>query len=296
MLASIGIFNNLSDKLRAELEERAKAAGNRIRYRFNISHPNPDPEKFNGPIVWPSCYTLTPKRFFIQDRDSKRKEIMMVDEIDEKGKPIVTRKVQCLERMAGEFWLDLSIQEDLDTFAFIELHPKTKTGLFPDKNIADANYPVYRIEELKEAKLNRAGRNKKFDAIYVAKNYKLSEVKDFACAMGWEEGEEEDILRDRVEALADADPAFFIGFIDEDSIPYRATVKRAIGSRLWEYLPDESRVIWSSNKEPVCPVKRGLSDEGALLKEISIWLQTSKNGEEIYKRVRTMLKPEPVGR
>lgn len=66
-LEQVAHYNNLSSKLRKELEEKLKSFGKTVRYKFDISKPNPDPSKYNGDIVWPNKYTLDPAVWDIID-------------------------------------------------------------------------------------------------------------------------------------------------------------------------------------------------------------------------------------
>ena len=59
-LEAVAHYNNLSPKLRKELEEKIKGFGKAVRYKFDISKHNPDPDKYNGEVVWPNTYTLDP--------------------------------------------------------------------------------------------------------------------------------------------------------------------------------------------------------------------------------------------
>ena len=47
-LEPVAHYNNLSAKLREEIEAKLKGFGKSVRYKFEISKPNPDPAKYNG--------------------------------------------------------------------------------------------------------------------------------------------------------------------------------------------------------------------------------------------------------
>ena len=75
LLRQIAHFNDLSPKLRQELEEKVRGFGKTVRYKFDISKPNPDPSHYNGPIIYPQIHTLDPTRFSINDPYEDRKEL-----------------------------------------------------------------------------------------------------------------------------------------------------------------------------------------------------------------------------
>ena len=50
-LENFAHYNDLSPKLRQELEDKVASFGKSVRYKFDIAKPNPDPTKYNGEIV-----------------------------------------------------------------------------------------------------------------------------------------------------------------------------------------------------------------------------------------------------
>ena len=53
--------------LRQKLEDQIISFGKRVRFKFDISNPNPDPE-LKGEKMYPFKYTLDPITFDIMDR------------------------------------------------------------------------------------------------------------------------------------------------------------------------------------------------------------------------------------
>src|SRR5690242_12881790 len=60
LLQQVAHFNDLSPKLRETLENKVRGFGKQVRYKFDISHQNPDPTFHNGKILYPNIYTLDP--------------------------------------------------------------------------------------------------------------------------------------------------------------------------------------------------------------------------------------------
>ena len=94
-LENFAHYNDLSPKLRLELEKKVESFGRVVRYKFDIAKPNPDPSRYNGDTIYPNIYTLDPTRFALQDpyedRDdkAKTKTIALIDEnaINAEGLP-----------------------------------------------------------------------------------------------------------------------------------------------------------------------------------------------------------------
>src|ERR1700753_1069 len=122
MLERRGLYNDLSPELRRKLTERIKSFGNEVTYSFDISHENPDPEKYNGKILWPSIYTLDPLIFDVNDKDEKRddrskiKKIGLVLSVDRDGNMTDYRRVRVRGEQRGVLRLDLENNpEDIET-------------------------------------------------------------------------------------------------------------------------------------------------------------------------------------
>jgi len=121
-LENFAHYNDLSPKLRLELEKKVESFGRIVRYKFDIARPNPDPSKYNGDMVYPNIYTLDPTRFTIQDtyedRDdkTKTKTIALIDEngINENGLPEKFIKIRV--NGSNKAILSLNVEENREDF------------------------------------------------------------------------------------------------------------------------------------------------------------------------------------
>ena len=138
MLQQQGIYNDFTDELRAEIDKKIEGFGKKMRIKFDISKPNPDPAKYNGNTIYPFLYTLDPKTFKITDPYEKRpgkqkvKNVGIVDKINEKGDVASFKCVRISERMKGVLELDLAVPEQLEMAEYVLLHPKLKEGKYMD--------------------------------------------------------------------------------------------------------------------------------------------------------------------
>lgn len=287
MLEAQGKYNHLSSQLRSYLEEEAAKAGRVVKFKFAIARLNPDGEqKAGGKYLYPLSWSLTPVTFQILDPgDKKLKTIGMVKHLKEEGhESDALHRVVLREAWQGKLPLDMSIAEDREQFAFILLHPKLAGGKF-----YDAQQPplITRIDEKKQATEQLKTRKLRVDAMYVAANMMTQEIKDFSCAMGWNEHDEEVILRDRIVELADKDPEFFKNFIDNKNIEYRAVVQRAMDNNIIAFLPVESKFVWVSNGSPIAVLER--TEGGNILERMCDWVMTSKNGLATFEKIKGLL-------
>lgn len=290
MLDQIGtkpVYNNLSPQLREQLEKKAKEAGRYVKYKFAIARRNPDGEmRTGGEYLFPLRWALTPVTFYITDPyDGLRKRIGIVRSLKEFGAPADGfRRIVLDEQFKGILTLDLEHMEDQDSFIYLELHPKLDGGQFRDTN----EMAIFkRIDDVKEAKTSLTARENRANAMFVASQMTANEVKDFGCAMGWNEHDDINILKDKIMELADKDPDWFKNFIDNKSIEYRAIIKRAMDNNIIAWQPVENKFVWSSNNQTIAILDR--CEDGKVLERMSDWIITSKNGQEVCTKIKGLL-------
>lgn len=292
MLQQIAHFNDLSPVLRKELEDKITSYGPKVRYKFKISNPNPDPQKINGDIIWPTRWTLDPIVFDIidkrEERDgkSKVKKIGIVDKVDEKGIPYSFKRVRVIGKDAGVVEIELDTPEALAECMYLELHPKLTGGLFQD---VKKNAIFERIDEKKVSKEARENRNSRKKALDIAESMSDEKVKEFAAGMGWDENDEMEILRDKVEAHAESKPEIFNDLVSDKKIQYQATVKRAFDKSVLSYDPVGGRILWASTQNII--VAFGVGSPDSEIVQFAEYLMTNgKKSDEIYKKIESLVK------
>lgn len=292
MLEQVAHFNDLSPALKQKLEARIASYGKKVRYKFSISNANPDPLKENGPIIWPTNYTLDPIVFDIVDLEEKRdgksraKKIGMVDKVDDKGIPFAFKRVRIPGKNAGIFELELEDNpDDIRMAMYIELHPKLGNGLFQDKK----RIPIItRIDEKKDSQEKREIRSSKAKALQLAGQMSDAEIREFAAAMTWDDSDEMEILRDKVEMEAENDPVSFVKLASTEKMKYQALVKRALIKGTLFYDPVGGRFL--DAKQQTITVL-GLASGQNEVEQFAEFLMTNgKKGEEIYKRIEAATK------
>lgn len=291
-LEPVAHYNNLSAKLREEIEAKLKGFGKSVRYKFDISKPNPDPAKYNGDTVWPNRYTLDPAVWDITDPyevagKSKSKKIGIVEAVDENGKPNRFRKIRVMAPQKGVLILDLeNSQEDYYTAFALELHPKLIGGKFEDKN---AYRVVTRIDENAEAEIKRKERTARKKALDAAESMEDADIVNFADAMMWDSGEPANILRNKVEELAETDPEFFNDLIEKKEIQVRALVKQALDKRIITHDPVENKFMWASNMQLITALPVSLTANH--VQQFAEWLVVGgTKAEEVHKKIKELSK------
>lgn len=265
LLQQTGVFNNLSDKLLERLRARVESFPKHVRYKFDISKENPDKTYYNGTVLWPSIYTLDPAVFNINDKEEVKgkptgKKIALIENTDEKGFPTRYRKIKIYARDKGV--LLLKPHEDADDFdicMFLELHPKNKTGFFPDAN----RHQVFSIiDTAASAKEEREVRSARKLAMDTAEKMSDNEIIEFADAMMWDSSEDPIFLRNKAEALAEADSKMFSDIVADKKTKYLAAIKRALDKRIWQYDPSDGKLAWASTGQAIVTMGPDAATEG----------------------------------
>lgn len=293
MLEQVAQYNDFSAKLREELETKMKSFGKRVRFKFNISNPNPDPEKYNGAIIWPFLWTLDPAIFSIvdpyekRDSKSKSKQVAMVERQDEKGVPNKFERIRVHGRYQGIMTYDLTLIEDQKRVMYILLHPKLTGGRFSD---VSKQQIISLIDEKQEATVAKAKRQERKLAMAAAGNMSEAEVKEFAAAMLWDENEEMEVLRNLVEEYAEASPSLFVDLVENKSIEFKALVKRAVDQQIIAYNPSEFKFVWVENQQTITMIGQGLDGKHEV-DRLAEWLMTSgKQGDSVYLKLKSLSK------
>lgn len=292
MLEQVAHFNDLSPKLRDKLGKRIESFGEEVKYRFDISHENPDPLKESGKIIWPSIYTLDPIVFTIIDKDedrkdkSKSKRVGIVKETDEKGIPKSFTRVRCRGQHEGILTLDLTKPEDIEQCAILELHPKVNGSLFEDKKMVPI---ISRVDEAKEAMESRQKRVQRKEALVAASGMDLEELKEFAAAMNWNPNEKADILRDKIEEHAEKYPEMFNDLVKSDKLKYQSVVKNALLKRVLAYDPVGGRWTYGANGELIVVLPpNGSQNE---IEQMGDFLRTNgQKSDQIFSKIKSLLK------
>lgn len=289
MLQKTNKYNDLSEGLRKWLNKRIESFGERVRYKFDISNPNPDPER-KGSILYPNAWTLDPVTFKIIDNDendsskSKLKDIGIVTKTDDKGNPIEFKRIRIFAADMGLLDLDLKNADDIEIAMCIELHPKLAGGKFAD---SAKRQLITRVDELAAAKTKRTERTDRVKALNVAQSMSDADLIQFADAMAWDSTEVPDILRDKVEELAEKNPKLFNDLVSSKAIEYQAIVKQAMNKKLISFDPAEYQFIWVGNNQPIASLPP-TSDKNEIEK-MGEWLQSADKGNETFKKLKSLI-------
>lgn len=291
MLQQQGIYNDFTDELRAEIDKKIEGFGKKMRIKFDISKPNPDPAKYNGNTIYPFLYTLDPKTFKITDPYEKRpgkqkvKNVGIVDKINEKGDVASFKCVRISERMKGVLELDLTVPEQLEMAEYVLLHPKLKEGKYMDSQKIQM---ISIIDENKYATEQRTLRSAKTQALNFAMQMSEKQVVEFADAMNWDSTEEMSIIRNKIEDLAEHTPDIFNDLVKDEKMKFQAVVKQAFDNKIISYDPTGNRIIWVSTTQPIAQLGTDLDKNE--VERAALWFQLGgENATKAFEKVKSLM-------
>ena len=293
-LEKVGLWNDLSPILRQKLEDQVESFGKKVRFKFDISNPDPDPEK-KGEKMYPFKYTLDPITFDIIDKyedksikgreyAQKGKKIGIVEETNERGNPVKFRRIRVEEMEQGKVTFDLEKLEDIENVMYLLLHPKLEDGDFADKTKRPI---ISRVDEKRtatEAITLRTARKKAMD---IAEEMSETDIVNFADAMQWDSAQDEDVLRNKVEELAEISPDFFNYLVNSKKIEYQSAIKQANDKGIISYDPADGSIKWTSNNQPITSVS--VITDKSWITLFSEWMQSGgKKEKEVYTKIKSL--------
>ncbi len=299
MLEHEADYNDLSPKLRKELEDRLSSFPRHVRYKFKLERKNPDPTNYNGAVIFPALYNLDPIQWKITDKNEDRtgkqklKNIGIITsaEPNDRGKieyKFARIRVKDIEK--GLKVYDMTKEEDKTIVAALELHPKNANGMFPNQQMVSM---FSRIDETATATKDRAERSARKKAMDAAELMSDDEVKQFADGMAtteWDSTQDILLLRNQVESLAETTPTLFNDLVGSEKIKIRSTIKRAIDNKILDYNAAECSIAWASTQQSI--ISLGLSTgEKSDVERLADWVSESgTKGDAAYKKMKSLIE------
>jgi len=142
------------------------------------------------------------------------------------------------------------------------------------------------IDSKSDAKVERATRSQRLQAELYASEMTDEEVLTFSAASGWN-NDETDILRNRIETMAQNDPIHFMKIASNRHNNMKADIKRALDEKVLSWDKPSSTFSWAVNGELIVTVPR--STKGSHLDGMINFLVNTEHGEAVYKEIKTLL-------
>ena len=259
---------------------------------LNIKRDKDHPKR----MVIPSI-VIVPSRDTIVYKDTPY-DIACINSVGEKGS-INFNRIWFQKESAGVITLNGDSIRDREMYQYMMLcnyrvdnpdRDKTKRSMF------------MLIDPVANAQVARASRSTKLKAQSYAAEMENEDILTFAAASGWQTKDvAEDILRDRIEILAENDPVGFLKTASNRNNQIKADVKMAIDDGYIKWNKPEHKFTWASNDELIVKVPR--SSKGTHLDGMLNLIINADHGEAVYDEIRSLLgksiadqKTKPAGK
>lgn len=143
------------------------------------------------------------------------------------------------------------------------------------------------VDEAAKSDKERKQRNLKREALNAAADLSPEDVRNYVAALGQDDSGKIEVLRNRLEELADNDPQSFLDLINNKQAVMKATLNRALNKGVILFDTEQSRFTWP-NGEVILVVSR--TTAGDNIEELLGFCVASAKGEKVYQTIQSKAK------
>ena len=143
------------------------------------------------------------------------------------------------------------------------------------------------VDEGAKSERERKQRNLKREALNIAADLSPEDVRNYTAALGQDDTQRVEILRNNLETLADNDPASFLDLINNKQAVMKATINRALNKGVIVFDSEQSRFSWPTG-EVILTVAR--TTGGDNVEELLSYCVSSAKGEKVYQTIQSKSK------
>jgi ribosomal protein L20 len=159
-------------------------------------------------------------------------------------------------------------------------------GSNPDRDTSKEIY-FELVDESAKSDKERKQRNLKREALNAAADLSPEDVRNYIAALGQEDSGKIEVLRNRLEDMADNDPSGFLDLINNKQAVMKATLNRAVNKGVILFDSEQSRFTWP-NGEVILVVSR--TTGGDNIEELVGFCVANAKGEKVYQTIQSKAK------
>lgn len=292
-------FNNISDKLKAQIPKLKP--GETVVFRMLNGTPNPDPdekERQKHPVLYGKVQIQTNMRIFDPyQKDSEGNEVggyVDIGCVDQwNGDQPVTFRFLVpgqgqYSRFQGKFSLTGGNAKDEELYEILWLSPQRKGSPCPDSSLP----PMFEILDLKadsKATVTKFDRLKK--ALDIVAAMKPEGAREIMSALNQPNYQDELVLMAKIKEMASTNPESFIATYESNETPVRAAVKSALDAGVISHDLRTGEIKMGGTL--IATLKSDSFD--AFVGAFAKWLNTAANGADVLSNIKSRLvkKTEP---
>lgn len=282
-------INNISDEIKQYLEDRQLKPGEEAKYRLLNGTKNTDKERRDGEILYPSSVGI-PLTDKIYDPGANKGKgglvtIGVIREVDRDGNVQFKKLYVTPRKNEGTFSLRGNVVADLEMYEVIELLSKNKSNKFR----AEGSDELFeRVDEGLEAQARSRRRNILRDSLNAIQKWTYEEARIIGAAYNIPSTLPHDVIKDRLETIAEKDPVSFYKTIDNEETKVKAIISLAKEKGILSYNGHEHKWIMTGSGETLAILTRseGVSETD----QFAQVLLNGANGPKIRGNIEKLLK------
>lgn len=271
------LYNNVSPEL---LNESKLKPGEQVVYRVAGIQPNPmDPTKWAIPAV-----RNVPVTDEIYDQIAERYvSISAIKSINADGTNNY-HQLYFFGSQGGHLILLGGRAADQEIHSYLSLC--NYNGSNPNRD--ESKEVIFElVDEVAKSQKETKQRNLKREALNSAADLSADDVRNYIAALGQDDTQKIEVLRNKLEEMADNDPEGFVALISNKQATMKATINRAITKGAIVFDAEQSRFTWP-NGEAILTVSR--TTGGDNVDELISYCVSGAKGEKVYQTLQSKAK------
>lgn len=266
-------YNKNVDVSKLQLKKGEKKIFRGLRIKRDPDYPDR--------MKMPAC-VIIPKRDIINVKGEPT-EIACISRIGSKGQPLF-HDLFLMKEAAGCITLVGGSMSDQQKYEYLMLSNYRLNN--PDR---DDSFPaLYELVDPEaQSKVRRAARTLKLKAMDYADGMTDEDIMTFAGANGWKTDGSLAVLRDQVEAYAEANPEIFLKVASNRHNVIKADIKLAIDNGIINWDKVKSQFTWANNGQLITSIPR--SSKGTEIDGMLSFIINTEHGESVYSEIKTLL-------
>jgi hypothetical protein len=166
----------------------------------------------------------------------------------------------------------------------LELSNKNASNPFRD---ISTDILFERVNDVKESGARSTKRNHLFDSLTAIRSWDYTQMRIMGAGYNLSTQLPMEVLKDKLEALAEADPETFAKSIDSDDLKIRAVIKMAKDADVISFLPQENKWVFTGSNEIITTLdrKEGLTE----MDQFAEFLKNTTNGKQIKAQLERLI-------
>jgi hypothetical protein len=292
-------FNNISDKLKAEIPKLKK--GEKVQFQLLTGMPNPEPDPRErakqGEVLYGKVQLLTSFRIFDPyQKDSSGNEVggyIDVGCVDQwlgdtpvKFRlfiPGLTGVVLHNRAFAGRFELQGGSAADEELYEILWLSPERKGSLCQDSSY-QIKFEIVDVNATSKGMVNKVDNLRR--VIKIVDEMSELEARNIMAALNQPKYQDEKVLMANLKNYAISNVDAFLKTYDSKETPLRSTIKKAMEEKVLVY--DLKTGDVKVGGATIATIKN--SNVESFMDSFAQWLNTAENGKDVLNNIKNQME------